>query len=135
MTHDSPQLPEALLTRLRQQANPPAEIPPTLDAAIVQAGMATIARNRRWRLWVRVSVGLSAAACLAVVCSVWFISQHEPNLANNQAPTHPQRVTIAAAYHLARQRAAGDTSITQAQIDQLAMASVRLDQYGAGGAP
>lgn len=135
MTHDSPQLPDALLTRLRQQANPPAQLPLALDAAIVQAGMATIARNQRWRLWVRVSVGLSAAACLAVVCSVWFISRQEPSLVHCLISTNPQRVTIAAAYHLARQRAAGDTSITQAQIDQLAMASVRLDHYGAGGAP
>ncbi len=123
MAKERDNLPDPLLARLRQAGTPQRSIPAEIDSAILQDAHAAIARRRRMRLFLRSSVGLAAAACVLLVVGLWsFMPGRNSNDIN-----HDGRTTIADAFTLARKRAAGDNTITQERIDQVAYAAVHLD--------
>jgi len=126
MANDFDQLPADLINQLRQSAQTPSSIPVELDAVILHDASSSISRRRRLRKMILAAASLSAAACLTIFGTLWFSAQsYDPDDIN-----HDGRISIADAFTLARKQAAGDATITQQRIDQLALASVRLDNSG-----
>ena len=138
------ELPEALTARLRERREALPFVPGEVDEAVLAAGRAHLAgvrRRRRWRAAGWAAAPLAAAAAVGLV--VWVVdpfgatrpATSTPATVAHTAPPGPfetDAVTILDAFALARQRANGDASVTDEQIDAMARRAVVLDADNGG---
>jgi hypothetical protein len=124
-----PPLPPDLLRDLRK-AGVPGAVPSSVDRAILSDAHAAMGRRWRVRRLILAVSALSAAACVAVVGTLWWNGRGFDASHVN----HDGQVTIVDAFMLAKRRAAGETGISQERIDQLAMRAVAVGPVGGRGA-
>ena len=132
--HES--LPPKLRQRLADLDGPSLFVPPEVDEAVLDTArgrLAEIRRKRRpprrWGWW------LGPVAAAAVVGLIVWATDPFGTAPGPRPLTARQEgaVTILDAFALARQRAAGDRSIRQSQIDRLAQEAVRLSRPALNG--
>lgn len=120
LPHDDPQLPPGIADRLR--AGAPPVVPPEVDQAILADARQHFARPRRRLPWLPTIIGI--AACLALTATAfwpWGGPGHDPRDVNLDG-----KVDMVDAYLLERRRLSGDTTITPATVQSLALAAVRI---------